>query len=352
LAITDNKAQIFDLLNSITSATSRKSLEVSLVATLIDFLSELSPCITLLRTPRKLDCDYLEVAHFAPTLNERGHLTLIPNPRGELRIEKDSCFNQCIQDGHISHHQEANSKRVLFPIVTNKLVTGVLDIDSDGLSNDIVGTISGFLSIYSNFMAMAYENEHDTLTGLRNRKTFDYHLSELLSSDLDSKGNNALNIEERRTQHKEEHHWISVLDIDFFKKVNDNFGHVYGDEVLILFSEIMVKTFRSSDMLFRYGGEEFVVVLAPTNAADALAVFERFRVAVEDYSFPKVGKITVSIGCASIQFNEHPTTTLEFADEALYYAKAHGRNQVCDYYNLFNEGNVIERAMGDEAEIF
>lgn len=107
----------------------------------------------------------------------------------------------------------------------------------------------------------------------------------------------------------------------------------------------MVNTFRNSDLLFRYGGEEFVVVLSPAKTSDALNVLERFRAAIEAYHFPRVGKVTVSIGCIPLQFNENPMTALEFADEALYYAKENGRNQVCNYYELVSQGLIEEKSL-------
>ena len=91
-------------------------------------------------------------------------------------------------------------------------------------------------------------------------------------------------------------HWLAVSDIDFFKRVNDDFGHLYGDEVLLLMANIMRETFRGTDILFRFGGEEFVIVLRSTNQQGAHQALERFRITVEEYDFPQVGNVTISIG--------------------------------------------------------
>lgn len=194
-------------------------------------------------------------------------------------------------------------------------------------------------------------SEHDTLTGLRNRKTFDFHLSNLLESSLKSVVSTHPD-DKRHTLNVEECHWIGILDIDFFKLVNDNFGHIYGDEVLLLFSKIMIESFRNSDVMFRYGGEEFVVVLSPTDKENALIVFERFRSTIEQYDFPKVGKITVSIGVSSLGPKENPAIVLENADKALYYAKENGRNQVLDYQTLLVKGLVKEPIIDNDIVLF
>ena len=348
----NNKAITLNSLIDLTSARDCRSLELALIPALHDFLSNYSPRIALLRVPRHTDCDYLEVIHTSPALKIPERFTIIPNKYGDIRIEKNGAFQQCIHDAGITKHREENTSGVLIPIFTNKLVSSILDIDDDGLTADTLESIRSFIDVYSNFMAIANDNEHDTLTGLRNRKTFDYHLTELLSANSSEKSAITRLEHERREPHNKERHWIGILDIDFFKSVNDNFGHVYGDEVLLLFSEIMIKTLRNNDMLFRYGGEEFVVVLAPTKADDALAVLERFRLAVDAYHFPKVGNVTVSIGYAAMQFNENPTTTLELADEALYYAKKNGRNRVCHYHDLVNQGHLKEKTINDDIELF
>ena len=348
----NNRTFSLDPLIALTSARDCRSLELALIPALHDFLRNDSLSIALLRVPRHTPCDYLELAHTSPGLNVSERFVSTSNKFGEIRIQNNDAFQHCIQSAAITKRREKKLSSVLIPIFTNKLVSGILDMDDDDLTADSLESIRGFIAVYSNFMSIANDNEHDTLTGLRNRKTFDYHLTELLSTNSPEKSAVTAVEHERREPHDREQHWIGILDIDFFKSINDNFGHVYGDEVLLLFSELMVKTLRNSDMLFRYGGEEFVVVLAPTKAVDALAVLERFRQAVDAYHFPKVGNVTVSIGYVAMQFNENPTTTLELADESLYFAKNNGRNQICHYHDLVNLGLLEEKTINDDIELF
>ena len=88
-------------------------------------------------------------------------------------------------------------------------------------------------------------------------------------------------------------YWLAVIDIDHFKRVNDLSGHLIGDEVLLLLARQMRVNFRFHDQLYRFGGEEFVVLMRCTNHADALAALERFRHQIEIHAFPQVGPITV-----------------------------------------------------------
>lgn len=124
---------------------------------------------------------------------------------------------------------------------------------------------------------------------------------------------------------------IAVADIDFFKKINDNYGHSCGDYVLREIAYILVNNFRQTDLIFRYGGEEFVIILTETAGENSLIPLERLRKAVENNNFRFNNqdlKITLSIGVSS---NMELATTSELfddADKALYEAKNNGRNQI------------------------
>lgn len=124
---------------------------------------------------------------------------------------------------------------------------------------------------------------------------------------------------------------IAIIDIDFFKKVNDTYGHLCGDYILKETAYLMAQNFRQTDTLFRYGGEEFVVLLTETNANNAPVPLERLRKKIENHKYiydNQELKITVSIGVSSnIEF-DICDKMLEDADKALYKAKNEGRNRV------------------------
>jgi diguanylate cyclase (GGDEF)-like protein len=198
------------------------------------------------------------------------------------------------------------------------------------------------LQLYNNFIDFLDYGDYDELTGLLNRKTFDSYFRNVIENLSQRPVSSRYIRGSRFGPSDNEHVWLAVADIDFFKKINDKFGHLYGDEVLVLLSQIMRKSFRESDSLFRCGGEEFVIVLRCLKPEHASVALERFRCAVEDFGFPQVGKVTVSIGYTAVRREDSGSAAFGRADEALYLAKHSGRNQVQFYENLV-EGNLLNR---------
>lgn len=213
--------------------------------------------------------------------------------------------------------------------------------------------IGSFLKVYQNLANLIADAECDTLTGLFNRKTFESRMSRVLAMQRDAH-ENAHSLEPgRRAVRPGEHHWLAVVDIDHFKSINDRFGHLYGDEVLILLARLMMRGFRMEDRLFRFGGEEFVIVLSPCAASGAAAVLERFRNAIATYAFPQVGRVTASIGYTRIRAQDVASVTVGRADEALYHAKRSGRDRVCNYELLAAAGSILPaRGIEGGVELF
>lgn len=130
------------------------------------------------------------------------------------------------------------------------------------------------------------------------------------------------------TARYETHLSILIFDIDYFKEVNDNFGHLVGDLVLMQFADILKSCIRESDTVGRWGGEEFLAVLPQTRLEDARKVAEKIRASIENADFPEAGHITCSVGAASFCEGDNSEMLLSRADVALYHAKSGGRNQV------------------------
>jgi diguanylate cyclase (GGDEF)-like protein len=153
----------------------------------------------------------------------------------------------------------------------------------------------------------------DALTGTGNRRALDIKLSNLVLAN----------------KRKPETVSLILFDLDYFKKVNDRFGHLVGDEALIKVSQIVQDSIRSTDALFRYGGEEFVIVPLSIDLKSAADLAEKIRSLIEKADFNPQFKLTVSFGVAEYKNNESYESWLSRADKALYNAKNQGRNRVC-----------------------
>jgi diguanylate cyclase (GGDEF)-like protein len=200
----------------------------------------------------------------------------------------------------------------------------VLALARDSWRQADLQLVTGMLRVYQNFIRLLFDSEKDTLTGLYNRRKLEAKLSELLAS----------HIRGRRGTDQQNRDFLAILDLDRFKRINDTYGHLIGDEVLLIFSNLLRQTLRDSDLIFRYGGEEFIVILQDAPATMIHEVLDRVRQRVAEHAFPQVGEVTVSIGYAVIGGHQLPPEIIAEADLALYYAKEHGRNRVCEYAQL------------------
>lgn len=126
---------------------------------------------------------------------------------------------------------------------------------------------------------------------------------------------------------------IQMIDIDDFKRVNDEFGHLAGDAVIVGIARILTETCRATDVIGRYGGEEFLIIMPDTPLADAVSLFERIAQAVRNTLFENGVHITVSCGVSQFQ-DESAQALIKKADTALYQAKANGKNRVEAYENV------------------
>ncbi len=208
------------------------------------------------------------------------------------------------------------------------------------------------LAMYGNMLDMLDYSECDALTGLWNRKPFDdlfyktMRPAEPVAVDQSPDG------VEHRAVVKPSDFWLAMVDIDHFKQVNDTFGHLIGDEVLILVARLLKASFRAYDRVYRFGGEEFLVVLRSSDHDSAIAAVERFRASMAEYEFPQAGRITASVGVTEIVAGDTPAAACERADQAVYYAKHHGRNQVCSEADLVRRGLLkVDLKVGD-VELF
>jgi diguanylate cyclase (GGDEF)-like protein len=270
-------------------------------------------------------------------------------------LENSPMLATCIeQRKHCAEHRQSDGSIILwYPIWLNEKVIVCLELHAPvSFADETRSMTEGILPVYRNYQSLLDYSERDSLTGLLNRKTFDERFSKIaFSVQLNESLVVPQDAKERPERSNSAEQWLAVIDIDHFKKVNDEFGHLYGDEVLILAANLLRASFRSHDKIFRFGGEEFVVLLRSVSLNNAYKIFERFRKKVEAYAFPQVGKVTVSVGFAGISGNM-PVVILGHADQALYHAKTHGRNQVCFYDDLVEQGLIQSETSNNSVEFF
>jgi diguanylate cyclase (GGDEF)-like protein len=157
------------------------------------------------------------------------------------------------------------------------------------------------------------EANTDVLTGLLNRRWLDSSLPRFIA----------------RHTHGQKPLSLLLLDIDYFKRFNDDHGHAVGDAVLALVAQTVEKCLRPTDLAARYGGEELVVVLPETPLAGARIAAERVRASISTLKLPDVDRsISVSIGVSSLGDGDRAESMLARADQCLYLAKERGRNRV------------------------
>ncbi len=185
------------------------------------------------------------------------------------------------------------------------------------------------LQVYRQQCGLLEESHRDSLTGLLNRKTFDETFMRM-AGHWGPAGAEAPVADPRRQWSAGDPCYLAVVDIDHFKSVNDQWGHLIGDEVLLLVARRLQQTLRHSDRVYRFGGEEFVALLRCPDADRATCALERLRLSIAREAFPQVGSLTVSVGFTRVHEDDTPQQAFGRADGAVYAAKAAGRDRVVD----------------------
>jgi len=195
------------------------------------------------------------------------------------------------------------------PVFSRAVVQSRRRDDGSVILEGVVQDITELRELEAELVRLA---KTDPVTGVWNR----HHGSGLLTAE-------AMPADRERP-----HRTVLMVDIDNFKSINDRFGHQTGDHVLIEVARRLGESVRGTDMVARWGGEEFVILLRDCGLAEACARAEEIRQQIAGSSFPRVGTVTVSIGVAQLEAGDELTSWLDRADEALYEAKRSGRNTV------------------------
>lgn len=257
-------------------------------------------------------------------------------------IKLDSDASNTLLAGQPVCIKGSGAERLLLPVGEHDkqhlllYLTGLKDKNQQNIQ------LASISRIYYNLHRNLDQGQRDKLTGLLNRQTFDSKLDRMLENQRRQALSYAANCEQRRRVFEQRLPWLAIIDIDHFKRVNDRFGHVFGDEVILSVGQHIRACFRKSDLMFRFGGEEFVVVLEPIPANSVMTALERLRLLVARQELQNVGQVTVSIGYAAFTDNAFPPRIIDCADQALYYAKENGRNQIASYEDLITRGELTE----------
>jgi diguanylate cyclase (GGDEF)-like protein len=336
-----NSPSVIDRVADTTSHRERGALDGAIVQMLVEFLD--SPSVVLYQllqeesSTRMVRRAAYDGGHLRTQSRAPQDLLILPKLTDRPEWQACAASRRPVQGEPVG-----GSSIVCFPVEEGTNVTGLLEIElRDSMSARETRLVEGVLRILRNQIALLDYGERDTLTGLLNRKTFESRFAKISFELPDGIASAA-----------QPASWLGLLDIDRFKSINDTYGHVIGDEVLLLVSQIMQRTVRGSDQLFRFGGEEFVVVLEDTHASGADIAFERIRAAIENHRFPQIGQVTASLGYTTIRRQEPPASCIERADAALYFVKHNGRNGARCFENLVESGAITPKDNSGDVELF
>lgn len=241
-------------------------------------------------------------------------------------FDKVSEYKQVLRTKyHLIHkapldNEVENCSELFIPLLWDGVILGGIGvyysdeviIDDAELFNFIIEECLRVFKLKYMFSEQVYNSAIDGLTGLYNRHQFDI----------------AIEREFNRAERYKTNFSLLMLDIDYFKSINDTLGHTFGDYVLKEVSQIINKTLRKTDIIYRYGGEEIAIIMSETSSENANLPAEKLRKEIENHSFNN-RNVTVSIGIANYNKQSTPKDIIEQADRMLYKAKQTGRNRVC-----------------------
>ncbi len=218
---------------------------------------------------------------------------------------------------NLNHNEGISIYETQFMTLNHSVFWGEIHLHPISDSDHYVAIIVDIQSKKDYEALLIQRASHDSLTGLANRHLFE----EVLRRELD------------RYYRYGNTFSLIVFDLDHFKAVNDTFGHIAGDEVLVRTAQIAKTLIRNTDLLVRWGGEEFAILLPETDISQAVIVAEKIRAAFEINYHDNVGVVTASFGVSEIQSGDQYSSFFDRADKALFNAKESGRNQISSEIN-------------------
>jgi diguanylate cyclase (GGDEF)-like protein/PAS domain S-box-containing protein len=197
----------------------------------------------------------------------------------------------------------------------------IVQRDKDNKPLRVIGTHTDINDIRKAMETIKKQSYIDVLTQLHNRKAYNERIEELLA------------------KYRRYGNTFSILmfDIDHFKSINDTYGHIVGDEVLVKLSKVVLSIVRKSDYIYRVGGEEFIILLSETKLKDASICAQKVRSAIEtQVDVIDNREVTISIGVTEVKHNDDEDSIFSRVDKNLYYSKENGRNRVSSDFDIEN----------------
>nr|WP_314524051.1 diguanylate cyclase [uncultured Pseudomonas sp.] len=268
------------------------------------------------------------------------------------RLEAFQSNLRAASDGHADNRSAAREMDSQIREQVDGLQSSMQDAaDLDGLKHALENHLEGLLGTLDHFQKQRDEREQEVaarLQGLADRVAhmehealgFREHLEEQRQKALidpltglpnRAAWNERLDHEVSQWQQQGDSLLLAMLDLDHFKRINDNYGHLAGDKVLKIIATVLRKRLRGADFIARFGGEEFVLLMPATSPATGASLLEKLRAAIEACPFHFKGEpvtVTLSVGLSAFRPGEHSDSVLKRADQALYRAKHAGRNRI------------------------
>lgn len=346
-------ATLIEHLIKLTDHRDRNLLELTLAKALIDLLPLDRVVVAKVMSEEGIK-RWLEIA----TLDARGGGKVTDPLRVDfqtLRLLEDAKDRlECLQT-HAKLEKawagEAGPRITYFPLLSDARSdeAGVIEIHSGtGLTDAQLQSIGELHRVFRNMYTLLAYSDRDALTGLLNRKSLDDtfysavldELGQSLESQVPAKAPQAPSAgqEPERRHRVPPNYWLGTVSVDHFAAMGDKHGHLIAEEVLLLVARIMNNTFRTYDRIYRFGGEQFAVLMHCPDEALVLAAFERFRANMEKFNFPQAGRVTACCGFTRVTAADSPSSALERAERAVDYGQQHGGNKVFSHMDLVRKG--------------
>lgn len=343
-------SSVLKMLGAMTAIRDTYLVEQSLLRTLDPMLGAMKTCLYRIDDNggilRSLNHSRTVVAEGGGTHRVEERVQEVTND-GKMPEEIQDLFANVRRLGKPCSRKFGNDLLICYPLRGGGVLRGYFVFQRDHATTSVEDAIiNGTLDVFSNYYELLDTSQRDQLTGLFNRYSLEINLERLWDLLLVQMRDKALDHGVSQRTETPHTYWIGVLDVDHFKSINDNYGHIIGDEVLIMISRLLEKSFRKSDLLYRYGGEEFIAIITANDLEFAFKAFNRARSVIEEFVFPQVGRITMSIGFSGADSSVLPQEVISRADSSLYAAKNAGRNRVCHYDTLVAQGVLKEVESG------